>query len=55
MQWNWTEEKTAQWLQPAIEAPYLALRWKEQGFWHFLDNGCGSVSENRTQIVLYFR
>ena len=41
MQWNWTEEKTAQWLQPANEAPYLALRWKEQGFWHFLDNGCG--------------
>ena len=41
MQWNWTAEKTAQWLQPAIEAPYLALRWKEQGFNQFLDNGCG--------------
>ena len=41
MQWNWTAEKTAQWLQPALEAPYLALRWKEQGFAQFLDNGCG--------------
>lgn len=41
MQWNWTAEKTAQWLQPAIEAPYLALRWHQQGFHDFLDNGCG--------------
>ena len=41
MQWNWTAEKTAQWLQPAIEAPYLALRWHQRGFHDFLDNGCG--------------
>ncbi len=41
MQWNWTAGKTAQWLQPAIEAPYLALRWRQRGFERFLDNGCG--------------
>ena len=41
MQWNWTAEKTEQWLQPAIEAPYLALRWKQREFECFLDNGCG--------------
>ena len=32
MQWNWTEEKAAQWSVPAIEAPYLALRWQESRF-----------------------
>lgn len=41
MQWNWTEEKAVQWSVPAIEAPYLALRWQESRFRDMLDNGCG--------------
>lgn len=41
MQWNWDQEKTKQWLEPAMEAPYLAMRWSKQGMLHFLDNGCG--------------
>lgn len=41
MNWNWDEEKTARWLEPAIEIPWLADRWKGQGFLEVLDNGCG--------------
>ena len=41
MHWDWNEEKTKQWLEPAIEAYYLAHRWKQAGFCHLLDNGCG--------------
>ena len=44
MQWNWTEEKAAQWSVPAIEAPYLALRWQESRFRDMLDNGCGQAA-----------
>ena len=41
MNWNWTEEKVKRWMQPAIEIPYLAERWKGCGFKQFLDSGCG--------------
>lgn len=41
MTWDWNEEKTARWLEPAIEIPWLALRWKNAGFAQVLDNGCG--------------
>lgn len=39
--WNWNAEKTAKWLIPAIEMPYLAERWQSLGFRDVLDNGCG--------------
>lgn len=39
--WNWNAEKTAKWLIPAIEMPYLAQRWQSLGFRDVLDNGCG--------------
>lgn len=39
--WNWNSEKTVKWLTPAIEMPYLAERWGQQGFQTILDNGCG--------------
>ena len=41
MHWDWNEEKTKQWLEPAIEAYYLAHRWNQAGFRRLLDNGCG--------------
>lgn len=41
MQWDWNTEKTKQWLEPAIEAYYLAERWRRLGFQVLLDNGCG--------------
>lgn len=41
MNWDWNEEKTARWLEPAIEIPWLCLRWKKAGFQTVLDNGCG--------------
>ena len=39
--WIWNEEKTAKWLDPAIEMHYLAARWAAMGFRAVLDNGCG--------------
>lgn len=39
--WNWTAEKTAKWLTPAIEMPYLVERWGSMDFCRILDNGCG--------------
>lgn len=39
--WIWNEEKTAKWLIPAIEMPWLAERWQSMGFRDVLDNGCG--------------
>lgn len=41
MTWDWNEEKTARWLEPAVEIPWLAWRWKNAGFKEVLDNGCG--------------
>lgn len=41
MQWSWDPEKTARWLEPAVEIPYLAERWRKLGFRRFLDSGCG--------------
>ena len=41
MTWDWNEEKTARWLEPAMEIPWLTLRWKKAGFKAVLDNGCG--------------
>lgn len=41
MIWDWNEEKTARWLEPAIEIPWLTRRWKGQEFTTVLDNGCG--------------
>lgn len=41
MQWNWDPDKTARWLEPAVEMPYLAERWSGLGFRRLLDNGCG--------------
>lgn len=39
--WIWNQEKTAKWLDPAIEMHYLAARWEALGFRDVLDNGCG--------------
>lgn len=39
--WIWNEEKTAKWLEPAIEMYYLSARWKAMDFRDVLDNGCG--------------
>lgn len=41
MRWDWNEEKTRKWLEPAIEAYYLSHRWCQAGFRRLLDNGCG--------------
>lgn len=41
MNWNWNAEKTARWVNPAMEIPWLAKRWKNKGFQNVLDNGCG--------------
>lgn len=41
VEWNWEQEKIARWLEPAMEMPWLALRWKSLGFRELLDSGCG--------------
>lgn len=41
MEWNWEQDKINRWLEPAMEMPWLALRWKSLGFEALLDSGCG--------------
>lgn len=39
--WDWSKNKDDQWINPSIEAFYLAELWKSKGFNKFLDLGCG--------------
>lgn len=41
MGWDWNEEKTKRWLQPAQGMEQLAERWGRLGFQTLLDRGCG--------------
>lgn len=41
MGWDWNEEKTRRWLEPASGMDRLAARWKAMGFQKLLDRGCG--------------
>ena len=40
-EWDWSKNKSAQWVIPCNEAPYLAERWASKGHRQFLDLGCG--------------
>ena len=39
--WDWEKIETDIWYRPAEIAYYLAERWKQKGYSHFLDLGCG--------------
>lgn len=39
--WDWSKNKSNEWLIPMVEAPYLCQRWQQSGFIKFLDLGCG--------------
>ncbi|OOM74124.1 class I SAM-dependent methyltransferase [Clostridium sp. BL-8] len=39
--WDWSKNEDDQWLNPSIEAFYLAESWKSKCFNKFLDLGCG--------------
>ncbi len=39
--WDWEKIETDIWYRPAEIAYYLAERWEQKGYSHFLDLGCG--------------
>ncbi|MBZ9623813.1 MULTISPECIES: class I SAM-dependent methyltransferase [unclassified Clostridium] len=39
--WDWSKNKSNDWLVPSIEACYLSESWKSKSFNKFLDLGCG--------------
>lgn len=39
--WNWKANKDEFWHEPCEESYWLVHRWKEKGYTHFLDLGCG--------------
>ena len=41
MGWDWNDEKTRRWLEPAAGMEQLLQRWQALGFRTLLDRGCG--------------
>ncbi len=39
--WNWAEKQSAIWLNPSEECFFIAHRWRNAGYQHLLDFGCG--------------
>jgi SAM-dependent methyltransferase len=39
--WDWTKNRSSEWLIPCTESAYLAESWQSKGFTTFLDLGCG--------------
>lgn len=39
--WDWSKNKSSEWLKPSIESIYLSELWQSKGFKRFLDLGCG--------------